>query len=104
MSEFDEKRTVLCPACDSEILADKVVAHFRMIHHRDLPVAELMDILSQAKATPVDKKEYYADLDEAEKDLQESPKIERTPRSMQQWEGGTPREVMRSGPLGPEKR
>jgi hypothetical protein len=85
-------------------LADNVVIHFGKIHRRDLPVAELMEILAQAKTRPVDEKEYYAGLDGREKDVQENPTIERTPRSMQQWEGGAPREGMRSGPLGPEKR
>lgn len=101
MSEFGEKRMVICPVCNGEILADKVVIHFRTIHRRDLPVAELLEILAQAKVRPVDKKEYYAVLDEQEKN---DPTIERTPRSMQQWEAGAPREGMRSGPLGPEKR
>ena len=100
MSEFGEKRVVVCPACNGEIVADEVVAHFRIIHHRDLPVSELLEILAQAKTRPVDEKEYYADLDALEK----GQTAERTPRSMQQWETGTPREGMRSGPLGPEKR
>ena len=101
MSEFGEKRVVICPVCNGEILADKVVIHFGKIHGRELPVAELLEILAQAKARPVGEKEYFADLDEQKKDDQT---IERTPRSMQQWEGGAPREGMRSGPLGPEKR
>jgi len=101
MSKFGEKRVVVCPVCNGEILADNVVAHFAKIHRRDLPVAELLKILAQAKARPVGEKEYYAELDGREQDDQT---IERTPRSMQQWEGGAPREGMRSGPLGPEKR
>jgi hypothetical protein len=102
MSEFGEKRVVVCPVCNGEVLADKVTVHFSRIHRRDLPVAELLEILAQAKARPVDEKEYYANLDEQEK--KEHSTIERTPRPMQQWEGGTPREGMQSGPLGPETR
>ena len=104
MSEFGEKRVVICPVCNGEILADKVIIHFRAIHRRDLPVSELLEILAQAKARLVDEKEFYPNLDGQEKDAPEHPVVERTPRSMQQWEGGAPREGMRSGPLGPEKR
>jgi hypothetical protein len=101
MSEFGEKRVVVCPVCNGEILAHKVVIHYSKIHRRELPVAELLEILAQSKARPVDKKEYFSGLDGEEK---EDQPIERTPRSMQQWEGGAPREGMRSGPLGPETR
>ena len=101
MNEFGRKRVVNCPVCEREILSTQVSLHFQRAHHRSLAITEILDILSQAGSRPVGEKEYYADLDRQERHRQKHQNIERTPRSMQQWEGGTPREGMRSGPLGP---
>jgi hypothetical protein len=101
MSEFGHKRVVNCPVCEREIRSEDVRLHFEKAHRRDLAITEILDILSQVRSRPIAEKEYYADLERQEKRQQKRPRPERTPRSMQQWEGGTPREGMRSGPLGP---
>lgn len=101
MSQFGRKRVVNCPVCEREIPSEKVALHFQKAHRRSLAITEILDILSQTRSRPVGEKEYHADLDRQERRQQKHQKLERTPRSMQQWEGGTPREGMRSGPLGP---
>lgn len=97
MSEFGTKRFVICPECGGEISPDAVMNHFRQQHARELPVSEMVELVAQVRTRPLTEKEYFAQLDQQD---QNRRAIERTPRSMQQWDSNGPRPG-RSGPLGP---
>ena|ERR1035438_2357457 len=105
MSELDQKQRVIsCPVCSKEIYSNQVYRHFRKAHHHDLSGIELVEILSNAKSRPINDRDYFAYLDQQERQQKKRPKIERTPKSMRGWDPNNPGQKVRSGPLGPVKR
>lgn len=101
MGKYDDKRIVACPECKCVLFSVDLERHFLKRHKKELSAKELVEMLFGSEQESVNSckaADFLARLEERDA---RRPKIERTPRSMQQWEGGTPREGMRSGPLGP---
>lgn len=99
---------VACPECGNKLRSSEITAHFKRAHKRELPVPEMLELLSHmARETPPEPKppkdlaKHQARLKQANKVKRPAAKDERTPRSMRQWDWIKCDVPMRSGPLGP---
>jgi hypothetical protein len=101
MGKYDDRRIVECPECKCVLFSEDIARHFAKTHCRELSTVELLDMLDHTRQHPVAADRTKAFLERLYELDEKRDKLERTPRSMQQWEGGAPREGMRSGPLGP---
>lgn len=99
---------VVCPECGNKLRSDALKAHFKRAHKRNLAIPEMVELLSRATREappgpkpPKDLAEHRAKLGQANKVKRPAAKVERTPRSMRQWDWINCDVPMRSGPLGP---
>jgi hypothetical protein len=99
MSQYDHRRVIACPECETLIFSENLSRHFKKAHRRDLSGAQLVQFLADARKKSVSPRKYFAFIELAYKALDNRPKPERTPPPLRGWmrQGS-------SGPLGPEKR
>ena len=106
MSVSNYKRYLICPECNNEIVADRLLPHFKRAHKQLLSAAQMAEILSHVTREPTrkpnppprsqcfsirQKKRERAEIENKMKKFDES-----TPFSMRQWGVDRPH---RTGPI-----
>ena len=106
MSVSDNKRNLICPECKNEIMADRLLPHFKRVHKQELSAAQMAEILSHItreptrKLNPPRRSQYFSirqkkrERAEIEKEMKKFN--ESTPFSMRQWGDDRPH---RTGPI-----
>ena len=106
MSVSNDKRYVICPECNNELVAAGLRAHFRRAYKKELLPAQMAEILSHITREPTRKRKLPRNPQKFEADLKrrQQGEIERrmrkfgqkTPFSMRQWGDDRPK---RTGPI-----
>src|SRR5262245_59825368 len=95
MSVSNNKRYVICPECNNELVADGLMTHFRRAHEKQLSAAQMAEILSHITREPTRKpnlprnpQKFLTNLKKRQgKEIERKMKkiSETTPFSMRQW-------------------